>query len=219
MDFFSELARRKRKEINIEAELSFERSQSYNQSNEEEKNSSNQNNDILNIFSIENSEIINTVNNVNNNQLASIVNLESSLSHEDFSINEVDFELSILSGHVIDVESQLAADIQAALHSDNEVGSIDVLNENGLEVLEKMSIFLSKFPDIDIRVECHTFCAGCGYNDGSDNACGSITLANSRALSVIKYLQSKGCINTFIPKGWGCTHPELKAKKLIRIFS
>jgi outer membrane protein OmpA-like peptidoglycan-associated protein len=82
------------------------------------------------------------------------------------------------------------------------------------EVVNGIGSIISKYPMICVMVEGHTMC---GNGKGCEGECVNAQLAGNRIANVVAAMQRAGCENKFESKGWGCKHPEVKAKKLVRI--
>ena len=82
------------------------------------------------------------------------------------------------------------------------------------KVVNGIGSIVSKHPTISVRVEGHTMCRD---GKGCEGECVNAELAGNRIANVVAAMQHAGCKNKFESKGWGCKHPEVKAKKLVRI--
>lgn len=88
------------------------------------------------------------------------------------------------------------------------------------KVLHRVALFLRKYPEIDINIESHTACigpTGVGLCAGDMN-CASLLFSEQRATAIEQFLRGMGCKNQFLCRGWGCKHPSVGNKKLIRMF-
>jgi outer membrane protein OmpA-like peptidoglycan-associated protein len=84
----------------------------------------------------------------------------------------------------------------------------------GKVVCDKISGILLEYPELEIHIQSHTSC-----KEGKCVAgCKLMELSQDRVEEVMHYFESQGCVNKFIPKGWGCQHPEIKNKRKVRVF-
>ena len=84
------------------------------------------------------------------------------------------------------------------------------------EVVTGIAAIVAKYPELNVTVEGHT---GCLNGRGCQTAdCTNQALAAARIGNVVAAMKGAGgCSNEFSIKGWECKHPEIKAKKAVRI--
>jgi outer membrane protein OmpA-like peptidoglycan-associated protein/cell division protein FtsN len=90
----------------------------------------------------------------------------------------------------------------------------DTITEASKQVCDKIATTLLEYPELVIHIESHTSCKAGRCDDG----CRLMELSQERVEEVMRYFQTKGCTNKFIPKGWGCKHPEIGNERKVRVF-
>mmetsp|Transcript_29162 Transcript_29162/g.40062 ORF Transcript_29162/g.40062 Transcript_29162/m.40062 type:complete len:683 (+) Transcript_29162:267-2315(+) len=81
-------------------------------------------------------------------------------------------------------------------------------------VLHKVAAFLCKYPEMDIHIESHMNC----NPPCSGDECSQCELSDERCQAVELFLLENSCANQCLTMGWGCKHPMLGSKNLIRLF-
>ena len=120
----------------------------------------------------------------------------------------------------MDLDS-FAEDLKGLLQGEDEIRFEDSKAEVGDgKLLQRVSAFLLKYPEIDLHIEGHTTCIGPTGSAlcADDMNCTSLLLSEQRVMAIEQYLKDRGCINHFMSRGWGCKHPTVGSKNLIRMF-
>jgi len=82
------------------------------------------------------------------------------------------------------------------------------------QTLQIVSAFLCKYPEMDIHIESHLNCTP----QCSGNECLKCGFSEERCQAVELFLLEHNCSNQFLSMGWGCKHPLVGSKSLIRLF-
>jgi len=88
------------------------------------------------------------------------------------------------------------------------------LTEDGKRVCDEVAATIVDYPELVIHIDSHTSCKAGHCNNG----CRLMDLSQQRVEEVMRHLIEKGCRQKFIPKGYGCKHPELGAVRAVRIY-
>uniref|UniRef100_A0A0G4I9N1 OmpA-like domain-containing protein n=1 Tax=Chromera velia CCMP2878 TaxID=1169474 RepID=A0A0G4I9N1_9ALVE len=84
-------------------------------------------------------------------------------------------------------------------------GGAHSLKKEGTETLDRIAEVLKRYPSVKIKIDGHT--------DG-DN----MQLSVNRVNTTKKYLEDQGVTNEMETQGWSDKHPEIKNKKLVRVY-
>jgi outer membrane protein OmpA-like peptidoglycan-associated protein len=116
-----------------------------------------------------------------------------------------------------DIEAQpngFASPIAITPHASSSNGGGKTKFEIGLESVNKAIPGMKADPDAVYFVESHTKCEG---GNCKGEACMNIRVAEERSMRIVRHLTSNGCRNSLVYKSWGCRHPDVCSKDLIRI--
>lgn len=117
--------------------------------------------------------------------------------------------------------SEFTKELKGMMYGEEEISFDDSKADvDEGKLLYRVALFLRKYPQIDINIESHTECIGPHGQQlcADDMNCASLLFSEQRATSIEEFLRGLGCTNHFMCRGWGCKHPTVGPKKLIRIL-
>merc|ERR1712194_22628 len=88
------------------------------------------------------------------------------------------------------------------------------ITDAGKVVCDDVVKTLRQYPELVIHIQSHTSCKVGRCEQG----CHLMELSQERVEEVKRYFEGRGCKNVFIPKGWGCRHPEIGNVRKVRVF-
>lgn len=83
-----------------------------------------------------------------------------------------------------------------------------------LESLRNAIPIIKQNPEDIYLIESHI---GCPSGSCPSGSCRHLGRSKEMCATIVKNLKSKGCMNTFLLKPWGCMHPEIKNRDYIKL--
>ena len=83
-----------------------------------------------------------------------------------------------------------------------------------LESLRNAIPIIQQHPEDIYLIECHI---GCPSGSCPSGSCRHLGRSKAMCTTIVKNLKSKGCLNTFLLKPWGCMHPDIKNRDYIKL--
>jgi outer membrane protein OmpA-like peptidoglycan-associated protein len=93
----------------------------------------------------------------------------------------------------------------------------DSVTPESLPTVDSVAAVLREYPELMIHIDSHTNCSQ-STKFNCDEACRMFELSQRRADNVKHMLISRGCQNVIVSKGWGCKHPQIGNKRIVKIY-
>lgn len=106
---------------------------------------------------------------------------------------------------------------KSMVHDLKFVQNQDSVTPESLPTVDSVAAVLREYPELMIHIDSHTNCSQ-STKFNCDEACRMCDLSQRRADNVKHMLISRGCQNVIISKGWGCKHPQIGNKRIVKIY-